>query len=451
MNCDLTVGKPSTTLWKYTLPMFISVVFQQFYNIADSAIAGKFAGESALAAIGASYPITMIFMAVATGSSVGVTVVISQYFGARRYGGLKTAAYTTMIFGTVLSLVLTAAALICSPMMLRAIQTPESIFADAEIYMNIYLGGFLFLYLYNVANGVFNAMGDSKTPLYLLILSSLGNVVLDYILVAIFRWGVAGAGWGTFIMQGVACVLSVILLFRRLRRIETESAEKIRLFSFGMLGVILAIAVPSILQSSFVSVGNLFIQSLINSCGESVIAGFSAAFKLNTFAITSMTTIASGVSSFTAQNIGAGKFDRVKKGFSAGIMIALIITIPFTLCYTFIGQYPLSIFMEDTGAAAMATGKEFLIIAAPFYALVCIKLICDGVLRGARAMLLFMITTFSDLVLRVALSYILFPIFGETGIWYSWPIGWIIAAIISAVFYFSGIWKKKIQINTHVN
>lgn len=441
MNCDLTVGKPSTTLWKYTLPMFISVVFQQFYNIADSAIAGKFAGESALAAIGASYPITMIFMAIATGSNVGVTVVISQYFGAKRYGKLKTAAYTAMIFGAVISLLLTAAAILCSPLMLRAIQTPDSIFTDAGIYMNIYLGGFAFLYLYNMANGVFNAMGDSRTPLYLLILSSIGNIILDYIFVALLHWGVAGAAWATFIMQGAACILSLILLYRRLRKIEAEDEK--RIFSISMLGVILGIAVPSILQSSFVSVGNLFIQSLINSCGESVIAGFSAAFKLNTFALTSMTTMAGGVSSFTAQNIGAGKYDRVKKGFSAGILLAFVITVPFTLLYTFFGQYPLSLFMEDTGAAAMATGKEFLIITAPFYAIVCIKLICDGVLRGAKAMLLFMITTFSDLVLRVVLAYVLFPSFGEKGIWYSWPIGWVVAAILSAVFYFSGLWKKK--------
>ena len=441
MNCDLTVGKPSTTLWKYTLPMFISVVFQQFYNIADSAIAGQFAGESALAAIGASYPITMIFMAIATGSNVGVTVVISQFFGAKRYGKLKTSAYTALIFGTILSLTLTAAAIVCSPLMLKAIQTPDSIFADAETYMNIYLAGFAFLYLYNMANGVFNAMGDSRTPLYLLILSSVGNIVLDYILVAIFNMGVAGAAWATFIMQGAACILALILLFRRLYRMETD--EEKRLFSFAMLGVILGIAVPSILQSSFVSVGNLFIQRLINSCGDSVIAGFSAAFKLNTFALTSMTTMAGGVSSFTAQNIGAGKYDRVRAGFSAGIFLALIITIPFTLCFTFFGQYPLSLFMEDGGTAAMAVGKEFLIITAPFYAVVCVKLICDGVLRGAKAMLLFMITTFSDLVLRVVLAYVLFPHFGATGIWYSWPIGWTVAAVLSAVFYISGIWKKK--------
>ena len=329
MNYDLTVGKPSITLWKYTLPMFISVVFQQLYNIADSAIAGRFAGEDALAAIGASYPITMIFMAVATGSNVGCTVVLSQFFGAKKYTKLKTAAYTALIFGLGLSLVLTVAAIICSPLMLTAINTPGGIFSDAQAYMNIYLGGFAFLYLYNMSNGVFNALGDSKTPLYLLIASSIGNVVLDYVFVALLGYGVRGAAWATFIAQGFACMVSVWLLLRRLSRLEIT--EKPRLFSASMLGVILGISIPSIIQNSFVSVGNLLIQSLVNSCGESVIAGFSAALKLNTFAITSFTTMAGGVSAFSAQNIGADKYDRIGKGLKAGMILAIVISVPFTL------------------------------------------------------------------------------------------------------------------------
>ncbi len=442
MNYDLTVGRPSTTLWKYTIPMFISVVFQQLYNIADSAIAGKFAGEDALAAIGASYPITMIFMAVATGSNVGCTVVLSQYFGAKKYSKLKTAAYTALLFGLGLSLVLTAAAIIFSPFMLHAINTPSGIFADAQVYMNVYLGGFAFLYIYNMSNGVFNALGDSKTPLYLLILSSVGNVVLDYVFVAILGYGVAGAAWATFITQGFACVLSVVLLFVRLERLEIT--EKPKLFSFSMLGVILGVSVPSIIQNSFVSVGNLLIQSLINSCGESVIAGFSAALKLNTFAVTSFTTVGGGVSSFTAQNIGAGKNERISKGMKAGMLFAVVISLPFTILYTAFAEFPLSLFMDKTGdiAVAMATGKTFLYTVSPFYAVICGKLISDAVLRGAKAMHLFMISTFMDLIIRVVLSFILFPGFGINGICYAWVIGWVIGTALAVGFYFGGSWKK---------
>lgn len=441
MNYDLTVGSPRKTLWKFTFPMFISVIFQQFYSITDSAIAGKFAGESALAAIGASYPITMIFMAIATGSNIGCTVVLSQLFGAKKYKDVKTAAYTALIFGAILSSLLTVVAIISSSALLTAIQTPQSIFTDAAAYMNIYLGRFAFLYLYNMANGVFNALGDSKTPLYLLIMSSLANVALDYIFVAVFSWGVKGAAWATFIAQGAACALAVVILLFRLSRLDTEN--NIQLFEFSKLKLILIIAIPSILQSSFVSVGNFFIQGLINSCGESVIAGFSSAFKLNTFALTSITTVASAVSSFTAQNIGAGKYDRVRSGLKYGLILAMSFAAIFAFSYFFIGKTLLGIFMESDSLEAIATGMEFLKMIAPFYFVVCAKLVVDGVLRGAKAMRYFMITTFSDLIIRVVISYILFPSMRQHGIWLSWPIGWVIGAFLSVLFYFLGVWNKS--------
>lgn len=441
MNHDLTVGKPSSTLFKFTFPMFVSVIFQQMYNIADSAIAGKFAGENALAAIGASYPITMIFMAVATGSNVGCTVVLSQFFGAKKLKNFKTAASTAMIYGTVLSLTLTLIAVLCSPLMLKAINTPESIFSDAETYLNIYLLGFVFLFLYNMINGIFNAMGDSRTPLYLLIASSVMNVVLDYILVAVFPFGVAGAAIATLIAQGAACISAFVLMVARLKKITVN--EKPPRFSSHMLATILFIAVPSILQSSFVSVGNLFIQSLINSCGESVIAGFSAATKLNTFAVTSMTTIGSGVSSFTAQNIGAGEIKRVKSGLYSGLVLALCFTAPFMIAYYFFGEPFLMLFMEEGGSSALSAGMDFLRIVSPFFPFVCCKLIFDAVLRGSKAILLFMITTFSDLIIRVVMSFVMFDSMQQLAVYYSWPVGWIIGAVLSVAFYFSGLWHKR--------
>ena len=254
---DLTVGDSQKTLIKYTMPMFISVVFQQLYNIADSMIAGKFAGEDALAAVGASYPITMIFMAVAVGSNIGCSVIISQLFGAKAYEKLKTAVTTTLIAGLLLSVLLTVVGLFTTPAMMRMIQTPENIFADGALYLRIYIGGFVFLFLYNVATGMFNSLGDSKTPLYFLIGSSVGNIILDIIFVAVFRWGVAGVAWATFIAQGIACILALITFRGRVSEIQTE--RKAELFSLELLKNISLVAVPSILQQSFVSVGNIFI------------------------------------------------------------------------------------------------------------------------------------------------------------------------------------------------
>ena len=192
MNQDLTQGNAQSVLWRFSIPMFVSVIFQQLYNMADSVIAGKFAGEDALAAVGASYPITMIFMAIAVGSNIGCSVVISQYFGAKRFGEMKTAVSTTLLSSVVLAAVLTAAGLLGSRGMMTLINTPENIFGDGALYLRIYIGGFLFLFLYNVATGIFNSLGDSRTPLYFLIGSSLGNIVLDLIFVAVFGWGVAG-------------------------------------------------------------------------------------------------------------------------------------------------------------------------------------------------------------------------------------------------------------------
>lgn len=435
---DLTLGQPRKVLWRFSIPMFISVIFQQLYNIADSVIAGKFAGEDALAAVGASYPITMIFMAIAVGSNIGCSVVISQLFGAKVYGKMKTAILTTLLSSAVLSIALTAAGLAGSVGLMKLINTPENIFADGALYLRIYIGGFLFLFLYNIANGIFTSLGDSRTPLYFLIGSSLGNIVLDYVFVADFHWGVAGVAWATFLAQGVACVLALITLAVRMRTIRTEAAVPV--FDAGMLKRICSIAVPSILQQSFISVGNIFVQSLINSFGSSVIAGYSAAIKLNTFAITSFTTLGNGVSSFTAQNLGAGKPERVREGFRAGIIMAVTIGIPFFIAFFLFGRPMILLFMSQESNQALETGVQFLKVVSPFYFVIMVKLIADGVLRGAAAMKAFMISTFSDLILRVVLAYALAVPFQVLGVWMSWPIGWVVGTVLAYYFYRSGKW-----------
>lgn len=440
---DLTEGNPHRILWQFTLPMFISVIFQQLYNIADSIIVGNFSvhGEEALAAVGASYPITMIFMAIAMGCNVGCSVVISQLFGAKRYREMKTAVYTTLLASLVISLTLTIGGEVFSRSMLSMIHTPKNIFKDADVYLKIYIGGFVFLFFYNVVTGIFTSLGDSKTPLYFLIGSSLSNIVLDWVFVAIFHWDVAGVAWATFICQGIACILAIFTLKKRLKEVECE--EKPELFSFQMLKKVALFAIPSILQQSFVSVGNIFIQSLINGFGSSVIAGYSAAIKINTFAITCFSTLGNAVSSFTAQNIGAKNYERVKQGLGAGVKMGLLIAVPFFLFCFFKGSALIRLFMSGETSIALDTGVEFLRIVAPFYFVVSMKLTTDGVLRGSGAMASFMIATFSDLILRVVLGYLLSIPFGTTGIWLSWPIGWAIGTAMSLVFYAKGVWKVK--------
>ncbi len=439
---DLTQGNPQSVLRRFSIPMFISMIFQQLYNIADSVIAGKFAGEDALAAVGASYPITMIFMAVAVGSNIGCSVVISQYFGAKQYVKMKTAVSTTLISSAALSAVLIAAGLLGSRGLMKMINTPENIFREGDLYLRIYIGGFLFCFLYNVATGIFTSLGDSKTPLYFLIGSSLGNIVLDLLFVAGFGWGVAGVAWATFLAQGIAGALALLALQRRMADIPAQG--RVERFSREMLGRIGRIAVPSILQQSFISVGNIFIQGLINSYGSSVIAGYSAAIKLNTFCITSLTTLGNGTSSFTAQNLGAGKPDRVRDGLKAAMKLSAVVTAVFFAAY-FLGAGPaLSLFLKGEGGLAGQTGIAFLRIVSPFYFVVGMKLMADGVLRGSGAMKEFMIATFTDLLLRVVLAFVLSSVLGTTGIWLSWPIGWGAATVLSLYYYKKGVWKRTL-------
>lgn len=446
MNKDLTVGSPGKSLVMFTIPLFVSVIFQQMYSIADSVIAGKFAGESALAAIGASYPITMIFMAVAVGCQIGCSVVISKHFGAGNMQMTKTCISTSLIAGTVLSAALTAVGVLFSGIFMELVQTPADIFDDGCLYLMIYTGGFIFLFLYNVVTGIFNSLGDSKTPLYLLIASSVGNIVLDIIFIIPLKMGVAGAAWATFAAQGAACILALALLFRRLKYMNIKGGK---LFSGRAIAEIGKVAIPSVLQQSFISVGNLFIQYMVNSFDSSaIVAGYSAAIKLNTFAITCFTTIGNGMSSFTAQNIGAKKPERIRQGFRSVLIFSLGTAALFFLLFFILNQQLLSLFMNDESSKlAMDTGVKFLQIVSPFYFVVCLKLLCDGVLRGSESMGCFMAATFTDLILRVVLAAILSRFMGVDGIWTSWPIAWTCGTVMSIVFYKSGVWSKKLKIS----
>lgn len=433
MNKDLTVGKPESVLWKFCLPLFGSIIFQQLYNIADSLVAGKFIGENALASVGNSYEITLIFIAFAFGCNIGCSVIVSQLFGAKQYREMKTAVYTTMISSGVLCLLLMIFGILSCDLLLHLINTPDNVLADSKLYLDIYIFSLPFVFYYNVATGIFSALGDSKTPFLFLAVSSTSNIAMDILFVAGFHMGVAGVAWATFLCQGVSCILAVLVVFRRLASIKT--AERPALFSGRLFQKIAAIALPSILQQSFISVGNIFIQGIINSFGSSVMAGYSASIKLNNLVITSFTTLGNGISNFTAQNIGAGKQERVRSGFRAGLKLVWLLCIPIVLLYFFAGKNLVSVFLDNGRGKAMETGIEILKVLSPFYFIVSAKLVADGVLRGCGMMKQFMTATFTDLLLRVLLAKILSVPFGTIGIWAAWPVGWIVAMFLSMSFY----------------
>lgn len=440
MNKDLTVGKPSTVLWKFCLPLFGSVIFQQLYNIADSFVAGKFVGENALAAVGNSYELTLIFIAFGFGCNMGCSVVVSRLFGAKQYKDLKTAVYTTFIASGALCAILMLVGILLGQPLLHLINTPENIFSDSWTYLKIYIWGVPFVLFYNIATGIFSALGDSKTPFIFLVCSSIANILMDILFVAAFNMGVAGVAWATFICQGISCIFAMMFVFKRLAAIKSKETPAV--FSWVLLKDISVIAIPSIFQQSFISVGNIIIQGTINGFGPGVMAGYAASVKLNSLVITSLTTLGNGISNFTAQNLGAKKPERIKEGFRAGVKMVWIICIPFMVLYLLAGKYLVYAFLNTPTEAALSTGITFLSIVSPFYFFASLKLVADGVLRGAGMMKKFMIATFANLVLRVVFAMALSIPFGSTGIWIAWPIGWVIATVMSIIFYKSGSWNK---------
>ena len=442
MNKDLTVGKPQTVLWKFCMPLFGSIIFQQLYNIADSLVAGKFIGENALAAVGNSYEITLIFIAFAFGCNMGCSVVVSKLFGARNYKEMKTAVYTACIFSGFVCVLLMLIGITGSGMLLRLIRTPEEVFADSKLYLDIYAWGLPFVFFYNIATGIFSALGDSKTPFYFLAISSMSNIAVDIWFVKAFHMGVAGVAWATFLCQGISCILAMIVVFKRLAKIEEK--EKAPLFDLQLLKQIVVIAIPSTLQQSFISIGNIMIQSIINGFGAPVMAGYSAAVKLNNLVITSFTTLGNGISNYTAQNLGAMKLERIKQGFGVGVKLVWMLSLPLFLLYFFSGNIVLKLFMDNPTELAMHTGIIYLKILSPFYFVVSAKLVADGILRGAGMMNKFMIATFTDLILRVLLAFCFSrTALGETGIWCAWPVGWCVATILSISFYLKGPWMTQ--------
>lgn len=437
---DLTVGKPLKILIQFSLPMLISMIFQQMYNIADSVIAGQLISVDALAAIGAAYPATVLFLAVATGASVGCSVVVSLRFGQKDIAGVKSAVYTAFISLSVLALVLTGLGFLIMKPLLRLIGTPTMIFHSSLLYLYVYLAGVLFVFLYNTANAVFNALGDSRTPLYFLIFSSVLNIALDLVFVFL-KNSVLSLAWATFLAQGVSSILATLTLMRRIRKLETD--EPVQRFNRSLLPIMAGVAVPSICQQSFVSIGIFLVQGIINDLGAVTVAAFAAALKISTFACVLINTLPTALTSFASQNIGAGRLDRAREGLKYSIWIAEALIVVINAAFFLFGDRLVGAFVSGSyQAEVIEQGTLFLHIVAPFYTLIGVKNSCDSVLRGGGVMGQFMATTFADLALRVIFSYAFARMLGFYSICLAYPFGWIFGTLLSVVYYKMGRWKR---------
>lgn len=437
---DLTVGKPLKILIQFSLPMLISMIFQQMYNIADSVIAGQLISVDALAAIGAAYPATVLFLAVATGASVGCSVVVSLRFGQKDIAGVKSAVYTAFISLSVLALALTGLGFLIMKPLLRLIGTPTMIFHSSLLYLYVYLAGVLFVFLYNTANAVFNALGDSRTPLYFLIFSSVLNIALDLVFVFL-KNSVLSLAWATFLAQGVSSILATLTLMRRIRKLETD--EPVQRFNRSLLPIMAGVAVPSICQQSFVSIGIFLVQGIINDLGAVTVAAFAAALKISTFACVLINTLPTALTSFASQNIGAGRLDRAREGLKYSIWIAEALIVVINAAFFLFGDRLVGAFVSGSyQAEVIEQGTLFLHIVAPFYTLIGVKNSCDSVLRGGGVMGQFMATTFADLALRVIFSYAFARMLGFYSICLAYPFGWIFGTLLSVVYYKMGRWKR---------
>lgn len=392
-----------------------------------------------MAAVGNSYEITLIYIALAMGCNIGCSVVTANLFGQHRSGDVKTCVRTSLLFSCGLGLLLTVLGTLLGPFLLQAIRTPEDIMADSLSYLNIYLLGYIFLLLYNVSTGIFSALGDSRTPFYFLAFSSVSNIFVDILFVAGFRMGVNGVAWATFLCQSISGILALTFLLRKTEAMEGDA----RRFSFTILKRILYVAVPSALQQSFISVGNILIQGVINGFGVAATGGYAAAVKLNNLTITSLTALGNGISNYTAQNLGAKRIDRVRQGGRWGALISLGLALIFLGIFFPCARLLVGLFISDGNTQALGIGADFLRIVSPFYLVICLKLAFDGIIRGGQKMSLFMISTFSDLILRVGLSMVLPAAFGLKGVWYSWPIGWFVGTSLSVMLCLR--WLKTME------
>ncbi len=432
--------RPVSALLIFALPMMLGNFFQQAYTMADSVIVGRFVGEEALAAVGASYSLTNVFISIAIGGGVGASVITSQTFGSRDYSRMKRSVSTALLSFLAISLVLGAGGLLLSRQIMVLLRTPENILQDASTYLNIYFLGLPFLFMYNVLSSMFNALGRSRIPLYLLIFSSVLNVALDIYMVTALSMGVAGVAWATLIAQGISAVLSFVIF---LRGLKSYPGKLDRLFDGRELKNMARVALPSILQQSTVSIGMMLVQSVVNSFGSQMLAGYSAAMRIESVCIVPMSAMGNAISSYTAQNTGAGKPQRVKAGYRASYGIVFAIAAVICLAVQLLARPLVSLFMEEGGSSlAFETGMACTRFMGWFYVLIGLKMISDGVLRGAGDMVMFTVANLVNLGLRVVLAVTLAPQFGIQFVWMAVPVGWLINYGISFLEYRTGKWEQ---------
>jgi len=437
---DLTKGPEGKQILIFALPMLLGNVFQQLYYIVDTLIIGHYLGTEALASAGASFPVIFVLISLMIGITTGINVVISQYYGNKNFKKVKRAIDTSLIFIFISSIGLSILGLLFSEQIFRLIGLPEELMADALMYFNVYIAGLIFMSGYNGTSAILRGMGDSKTPLYFLIISTFLNIGFDLLFVAVFKWGIGGISFATVLAQAIAFGLSVIYLNRYHPLIQ---------FSFRGLSFdrevfrhSLRIGIPTGLQHTFVALGMAALMTIVNMFGTPTIAAYSIAWRIDSFATLPAMNFSMALSTFVGQNMGANKIERVRKGLKATLLMTTSYSLLVTIAAWLYGRTLMGFFTDDQ--LVIDIGYDYLVIVSSFYVVFGAMFVMHGTLRGAGDTLVPMfITLFSLWVLRVPLSYILSLKMGETGIWWGIPIAWVFGLVASYIYYKTGKWKLK--------
>ncbi|MEJ5273705.1 MAG: MATE family efflux transporter [Spirochaetota bacterium] len=443
---DLTEGHIGSKIINFTLPLLFGNFFQQAYNVVDSIVVGRFIGKEALAAVGANFPIIFLMVALIMGIALGISIIISQYFGAKQKEKIRIAVDTAYIVLIISALSITVIGLIFSKYILILIKTPAEIFPSALIYLKIIFIGMIFTFGYNGISALLRGIGDSRTPTLLLVVATIINIILDLLFVIYFKMGIKGVAIATVISQALSCIVGIIITIKK----NLPIAPRIKniSFSFDILVKSIQLGIPTGVQQVLVSLGFMALTRIVNEFGTNAIAAFTAAGRIDTFASMPIMSFGMAITTFVAQNMGANRIDRVKEGVKKTFIYSASISVFLGFLIIIFSKYLLLIFTKDLEVQKI--GQDYIKIVASFYLFFSIMFTFNGALRGAGDTIVPMFNTLISLwIMRVPLSYLLSRKFGTVGIWWGIPIAWFFGAILAYFYYRKGNWeKKKIVENT---
>ncbi|SJV84222.1 MATE family efflux transporter [Clostridioides difficile] len=445
---DLTTGHEGKSIFFFAMPMLIGSLFQQLYNTADSIIVGRFIGKEAMAAVSGANPIMFLLVAALMGVSLGFSILVSQFYGSGDLKKVKATIDTTYILLFIGSILISILGIVFGGPMLKLMNTPESVFAQSKLYLTIIFSGILFSAGYNSVSAILRGLGDSVTPLYFLIIATILNIVLDLTFIVVLRMGVEGVALATIMAQAVSFIISIIYLNKKHEVLKFKIKGIVydnKIFKDG-----LRLGLPSGVQQMLFSIGNMALQFLVNSYGTSAMAAFGAGLRIENFISLPIMNLGSAVSTFVAQNIGAGENERVKKGIRESIKMTLVLAVTVIALILLFRENLIALFNTDKDVIKI--GSSYLFIIGPFFLFIGTSFVLSSAMKGTGDSMFALISSIVSLWLgRLPASYMLSKFFGTDGIWMGIPFGWTLGLIVTVIYYKKGHWKTKAIVNHRIN